>query len=251
LAVFNWQAIFWFLLCYCLIVVVYMFLKLPETIQNREKLSLRTAYDISSSSFSKFKVVFSKRGAMVYLVCLMFCSAWLLLYLTDAAFIYLEYFGVSQKLFPFLFGSVAIAVILANVLNLKLLKKHHARRIFRKTIWIQLILVASLFIYITTMQANLWVVFTLIITTQFTLHIITANGMASYLSYYSENSGSATAIFGTTRFLFGGLMGLVLSFIHNQTLLPFAGLTVLCLIAAFIVSFKLDLRPIEEINKTL
>jgi len=249
LALFNWQAIFWFLLAYCFIVIFLMIWKLPETIIDRETLTWTTAKQISFGSIDKFKVVFSNQGAMVYLACLTFCSAWLLLYLTDAAFIYLEYFGVSQKLFPFLFGSVAIAVIVANFINLKLLKYFHARRIFQKSVWAHFILTACLLLYIQLPTLNLWITFGLILVTQSCLHLVTANGMANYLSYYSDNSGSATAIFGTMRFLFGGLMGVLLSFIHNKTLLPFAGMTFLCLIVAFVISFKLDLRPIEEIQK--
>ena len=249
LVFFSWQSIFWFLLIYSLVITLLMFFKLNETIEkSSDKLSFSKAATITRSSFAKYRMVLSKRGAFVYLLCSAFCGVWLILFLTDAAFIYIEYFKVSKLVFPILFGAASIVVIFANFINLSLLKKYHVRIIFKNAIRLQFSLVVIALIYVWTFEPNLWVVFILILLTQSTLHFITANGMACFLSYYSENSGSAMAMFGTFRFILGGLTGILLSVLHNNTLLPFTLLSFIALSFAFILSFKLDTRPIELIR---
>ena len=48
--------------------------------------------------------------------------------------------------------------------------------------------------------------------------------------------------------VFGGAASILLAKVHNGTLLPFAIITSCALILGLVVSYRLDLRPIEEIR---
>ena len=249
LQIFEWQSIFWFLLVYATFITVLMVYKLPETRPRTTKhLELGS---IVRNSFGRYKQVFKKTGAIQYLLCIALCSVWMMLFLTDASFIYIEYFGQSEFNFAMFFGGAVLVVITANFVNIRLLRKHVARRILFYAIRVQCALVFGLLVYVNFFTPNVWVVFILFAMTQACLHVITANGFASFLSYYTENSGAATAIFGSVRFGFGGAASILLAKVHNGTLLPFAIITSCALIFGLVVSYRLDLRPIEEIRASV
>ena len=243
---FAWQSIFWFLLVYSALITILMIVKLPET---RPRVSQHLELiSIARESFARYAEVLDKKGALQYLLCIALCSIWMMLFLTDASFIYIEYFKQSEFRFAMFFGGAVVVVILANFVNIYLLRTHVARRVLYYTIRTQFVLVISFLVYVSFFTANVWVVFTFFAMTQACLHVITANGFASFLSYYDKNSGSATAIFGATRFGFGGIASILLAKLHNGTLLPFAIITTIAVFIGLILSFKLDLRPIEEIK---
>jgi len=240
---FEWQSIFWFLLIYAVFIIVLMYFKLPET---RERAANINFTSIFKESFGRYKTVFQNKGAILYLFCIVLCSVWFVLFLTDASFIYMEYFQVSKFMFALLFGGAVIVVVLANFVNIYLLKTYTVRQILFAAIRLEILLVAFTFVYANFFTAELWMIFLLFACTQGCLHVITANGFASFLAYYSENSGSASAVFGSMRFGFGGACAFVLASIHDGSLLPFTGISLIAVTFAFILSYKLDLDLVEN-----
>ena len=240
---FAWQSIFWFLLIYASLIIVLMYYKLPETRPKTEDVKLSR---IVTQSFGRYKKVFQNKEAVSYLACIVLCSVWFVLFLTDASFIYMEYFKASKFLFALLFGGAVVVVIFANFLNIYLLRTRTARQILLAAVRVELFLIAVTFIYANFFTAELWGIFILFACTQGCLHVITANGFASFLAYYSENTGTASAIFGSSRFGFGGLCAYLLATFHDGSLLPFTGISLVAVFLAFILSFKLNLNLVDE-----
>ncbi len=240
---FAWQSIFWFLLIYASFIITLMYFKLPETRPPTEDIKLRR---IVSQSLGRYKIVFNNKEAILYLACIVLCSVWFILFLTDASFIYMEYFKASKFLFALLFGGAVVVVIFANFLNIYLLRTYTARQILVSAVRVELLLVAITFMHANLFDVQLWVIFALFACTQGCLHVITANGFASFLAYYSDNTGSASAIFGSSRFAFGGFCAYVLATFHDGSLLPFTGISLVAVSLAFILSFKLNLNLVDE-----
>ncbi len=215
---FNWQAIFMLLAVYAIVQVLVIIIWVPETKKLRkvggyEHLNLRQVLE-------NYWAIVSHQSALPYLLCSSFVAATMFAFLTEVSFLYIEYFGVTEKKFAWLFGLNIISMMSFNRINHFLLDRWPPRKILKLGLLIQtssatILLVTALF----GMEGlALSVILLMLVIGSF--GIIAPNNMACYMGYFPKTSGTANAVIGSSQFALGAVIGLILTYLHNGTPFP-------------------------------
>jgi len=181
---------------------------------------------------SVYRMIISRRQSLGYLLCQAFVVASMFAFLTEASFMYIEYYGVSTGDFPILFGANIIVMMFFNRLNAKLLDRFSSRQLLKLGISVQLVSVSLLLLLYVTGNLSLWSNVLLIMFSIGPIGIIGPNNMASYLHCFSKNSATANAVMGTSQFALGAVIGILVSLMHTGTLLPLFSIMFVCTLVA-------------------
>jgi len=230
---FGWKSIFVALAIYAVVQIVIIGLLLPET----QKLRLLRGHQRSSPRqvLGTYHMIITRRQSLGYLLCQAFVVATMFAFLTESSFMYIEYYGVSTSKFPILFGANIIVMMLFNRLNAKLLDRHSSRKLIWLGISVQLTSVSLLLILYLSGNLNLWSNVILIMFSIGPIGIIGPNNMSAYLHCFSRNSATANAVMGTAQFALGAAIGVLVSLLHNGTLMPLFSIMFLSTLVAAIV----------------
>ena len=230
---FGWKSIFVALAIYAVVQIVIIGLLLPET----QTLRLLRGHQRSSPRqvLGTYRMIITRRQSLGYLLCQAFVVATMFAFLTESSFMYIEYYGVSTSKFPILFGANIIVMMLFNRLNAKLLDRHSTRKLIWLGISVQLTSVSLLLILYLSGNLNLWSNVILIMFSIGPIGIIGPNNMSAYLHCFSRNSATANAVMGTSQFALGAAIGVLVSLLHNGTLLPLFSIMFLSTLVAAIV----------------
>lgn len=215
----HWKAIFVFLAFYSLaITIIYMF-RIPETNpQERSNFSLprilKQYFEVITHRYE------GKLIASRYVAVMALASSSMMVFITVASFVYMDYFGVSEMAFPLFFGANVIGMIAANMTSMKLMKTVAPYRVMSVGLVLQVSLTACLLLTVIFTEPGLWLVTPLIVLTVSTGGLINPNGMAIYMSFFPKQGGSASATFTTLMFALGGMLGALATALHDDTLLP-------------------------------
>ena len=230
---FGWKSIFVALAIYAVVQIVIIGLLLPET----QKLRLLRGHQRSSPRqvLGTYRMIITRRQSLGYLLCQAFVVATMFAFLTESSFMYIEYYGVSTSKFPILFGANIIVMMLFNRLNAKLLDRHSSRKLIWLGISVQLTSVSLLLVLYLSGNLNLWSNVILIMFSIGPIGIIGPNNMSAYLHCFSRNSATANAVMGTSQFALGAAIGVLVSLLHNGTLMPLFSIMFLSTLVAAIV----------------
>ena len=242
ISIWGWRAIFWALAFYGVIVMLIYLLMIPETNADLpEKFSTREI-------FKGYWAAVSKRtnGRLIGLRLALFTgfSAGVLLsYVTNAAFIFIEYFHLTKMQFSGVFGAMILALMAGNRLTVFLLNNHSALTIVSAVNLAQVVVSTMLVLLCYLTDPSLWM-----IVAGLTLLIGCYGSMSPaasgyFISLYDKNIGAASSLASTCTFAFGALIGGISSVLANAQLLPiFAVILASCLIArVLLLSAKLAL----------
>ena len=209
----NWQMIFVTLAVYAVLVLLVSIKALPEIkpAGSTKKIVLLAGY----------KTVFANRSAWPDIATSMFASFSFFCFLTAVPFVYIQFFGVDEQQFSLLFGFNVVMLMLANLLNSRLVTRLGPQRMLRAGLALALVCASALTLF------SLWqfdLVYTVlsIAPLMACLSLIATNADAMILMKFPDNSGSATAVIGTLRFGIGALAGPLLALFYNGTTVPFA-----------------------------
>ncbi len=218
LANFGWKSIFVALSIYAIVQIVIIGLLLPETktlrlLRGHQRAGPREVLGI-------YRMILTRRQSLGYLLCQAFVVGSMFAFLTEASFMYIEYYGVSPSSFSLLFGANILLMMFFNRLNAMLLNKYSSRQLLKLGLSVQLIAVSLLLILYVTGMLSLWSNVLLIMFSVGPLGIIGPNNMASFLHCFSKNGATANAVMGTSQFALGAVIGMLVSLLHTGTLLP-------------------------------
>jgi len=227
---FGWKSIFVVLAMYAVVQVMIIGLMLPET----KTLRLMRGHQRAGPK-QVYKMIIARRQSLGYLLCQAFVAGGMFAFLTEAAFMYIEYYGVSTGNFPLLFGANILVMMFFNRLNAKLLDHYSSRQLLKLGLTVSLVSISLLLLLYATGTLSLWSNVLLIMFTLGPLGIIGPNNMVSFLECFSRNSATANAVMGTFQFGLGAIVGLTVSVLHNGSLLPLFSLMFLCALIATLV----------------
>ena len=210
----GWHSVFLALLLYCAVLGGVLWLRLPETVSA----SNRSSRPLLGHALYGYRRVFIRSPALGYACCLCFSTACMYVYLTDAAFIYMEWFGVGPRAFSGLLAMNVIAFALCAIWNVRLLKQHPAHRIVPVGCGVLLLLACALLAHVTLTTPSLSVVAALLLVSMGVLGLIVGNVAACFLAHFPDVRGGASGIVGSLQFLVGGALSAALSIGHTATL---------------------------------
>ncbi len=232
----DWRMIFIFLAAYSLIGLAIIFLCLPERRKPlSEKLNMARVRD-------GFKAVLGHRRAMGYMITQTFSSSVMYLFLTGSSFAYIAYLGVSTDMFPILFGANIVTMMMFNRLNPFLLNIFRPHQLIGAGITIQLLANVVLWggqvVDLPFIDPhNIYMVVPMVMITVGAAGIIAPNSFACFLEDFKDNSGSATAILGTSQFVVGGILSAILGLLHSDNIMPMTTMMLLSSIIS-VISYR-------------
>lgn len=204
---FTWNYIFLFLGVYSLCVLGFIYRYLPETGE-------KTFTKISEA----YKRVLTHKEALSYILALSFSFAGMFIFIEKSSFIYMEYFHAAKTLFPFLFGTNVLVMILFTRLNIRLVQSYEPKQILMVGMVLQFVAGVSLVWF--SYHPSITGVFITMTIYVGILGIIFGNGIASALEFFKHDTGVANSVIGVTEFTIAGIIGFVASSIHTGALTP-------------------------------
>lgn len=212
----GWQAIFIGLAGYALVMMVWVAKVMPTHIPVAVDRRLR---DVAKG----WGRVLRHRPAMAIILANGLSFSTLFAFITDSAFVYLRFYGVDETAFPLLFGANVTTMILFNRVNAMLLRRIPAIRLMAAALVIQvsaawLLLLAVLILG----KPPLWLLVPLIMLAGGAVAMVIPNAIACFTHYFPHDSGAATGINGSLQFFLAGMTGILMTSLHNHSLLPLA-----------------------------
>jgi DHA1 family bicyclomycin/chloramphenicol resistance-like MFS transporter len=215
----GWQVVFYLKAVYAACLLSAYAVLVPETRHGHwANLSLR-------SIFRQCGDVVTRRvdGRLLpirYALAMAFATSVLMIFVTNASFIYQQYFAVPVSRFPYLFGLSVLGFMSMNLFSMRKLHADNAASFFRRGLTIQICAVAGLALVVLSARASLWTVVPFIILMVSTLGLIGPAGSARYMGFFTQLAGSASSVYSTMMFSFGGLLGALTGVFADGTLVP-------------------------------
>lgn len=219
LLVSGWRLIFVVLALYASLMFVLLKWKVSESRPRAASVSTR---DMLTTMARNYGTVFRNRRALGYVFSMGFGSATMFVFLSTSAFAYMEYFGASEQQFPLLFGANILTMMIMNRAGVYALRWLEPEILCRIGVAILLVSMLALAIYVDTTEPRLAVVVSLIMAGIGMMGLIYPQGIASYLHFFPEQAGAASAILGILQFTLGAICGALVNVMHDGSLQPMA-----------------------------
>ncbi len=212
----GWQAIFIGLAGYALVMMVWVAKVMPTHVA--------VAVDRRLSDVARgWGRVLAHRQAMAIILANGLSFSTLFAFITDSAFVYLRFYGVSETVFPLLFGANVATMILFNRVNMLLLRRVAAIRLMTAALVIQVAAAWLLLLAVLILgKPPLWLMVPLIMLAGGAVAMVIPNAIACFTHYFPHDSGAATGINGSLQFFLAGMTGILMTGLHNHSLMSLA-----------------------------
>jgi DHA1 family bicyclomycin/chloramphenicol resistance-like MFS transporter len=194
----GWRGIFWCLCVFGLLAGLGL-LTVKET--------ARPAGNRSGGLLSNYALLLLDRRFMGYALSSGFVFAGMFAYISGTPFVYIEHFGVAPEHFGFLFGVNVVALMIANVVNSRLVLRFGVDRMMG---WGILATAGIGAVLIVTGGFGIGGVFGVAIPLFFylgALGLVGANGMAGSLAAFPHMAGTASSLSGALQLTIGAVAG--------------------------------------------
>jgi DHA1 family bicyclomycin/chloramphenicol resistance-like MFS transporter len=238
---FGWRSIFLALGLVGLVLVLMVWLRMPETHPASGRQS-RTLPEM----IKQYGAILCHRQALSYLLCSSFSFAGMFAFISGSPFVYIDYFDVSPQHYGLLFGSNILLMVLCNWVNSRWVERVGLEWMILHATWVLMLAGVALLCVVLSGLGGLWGIFPLLVIYVGVLGLIGANTAAGFVSPFGQSAGSASALLGAVRFLFGALASAVVAWLHDGTPLPMAMVIAACGVLAFICYRWLGRATIES-----
>jgi len=215
----GWRAIFAAYLGLALIVLVWFAFRQPETLAPNQRLPFSLTRIVMG-----VREVFATRIAIGYTIAAGLILGAFLGYLNTAQQIFQEQYGLG-KLFPLIFGVLAVSFGCASVLNARLVMRYGMRRL---TTWSSLTIgtLSAAFFAVAYVQAGhppLWALMAFFLTVFFCIGLLFGNLNALAMEPLGHIAGVGAAVVGALTTTISLLLGILIGQSYNSTVLPLVG----------------------------
>lgn len=235
---YGWRSIFWATFVFGVGVMAWHAFLIPETkkIAQNPKINTKEIIDQFGRVF-KHKV--GNLKPILYSLSIGFSTGVVMIFVTQSAFVYMEYFGVTPKIFPFYLAANSLGLMAATFYSNQRQTVIHPHYLFKRGGWIQFTSLVVLLCYLLFFEPQLWVAAILFALPQASMGLCYPNGVAVFISHYENLAGSATSINLLFVYGVGSILGTLPGFFFTGSLIPvivvMLGSSLVCiLIASFI-----------------
>jgi len=211
----GWRSIFIGLSVYAAFLLAVLIWKLPET--------RRISSGPSQSPLRRYLEVLKHRPVLGFLAATAFSQASMFAFITGSSLLYMEYYGVSAQVFPFIFGLNIVMLIFCNRLNVRLLGRASPLAILGLGQGVQLFTGSLLLLTFIIQPPPLWITVGAIMLFIGMQGLIMSNGMASAAEYFPYSAATASAVMNATGFAMGALAGGAVGVLGDGSPLPLLG----------------------------
>lgn len=232
-ATLGWRAIFYLLAIIATALLLMTRRFLPESRKPDPGVSLKPA-----KVAREYAQVFKEPSFLSYAVAGSISFAGLFAYIAGSPFVFMEYFGLDETLYGWLFGLNAFGFILGSQINRLWLRKRSSS---------QVALRSAIFLAVTSGLLGLGSIFgllnvastlSLIFSSLFFMGFLVPNTTALALEPFTRYVGSASALLGSFQMVAGALASALVSALHTGTpgpmALTMAGSALIALVALLV-----------------
>lgn len=226
---FGWQAIFIILAGLALLLIAGIYFSLPDGKGPDKSLSL-----LPKPVVKNFLTVIKQPQFLVYTLAGGIATAAPFAYIAGSADVFMNYYGVGEKEYGFIFAFIAFFIIGSTQLNHFLLRRFSSEQIIRATLIYQSIMAIMLvggLLFFSLGKYELIILTALFLGGQ---GLTNPNASALALAPFSKHVGSAASLAGSFRMGMGGLVSALVSVFHNGTAIPMTGVMTGCVFVGFI-----------------
>lgn len=196
----GWPTIFVMLACYAALLALLLHFALFRRLTPRER--DRTPVH---TLVTNYLMVLKHPATMRFIALQALAFSTMLVFITNASFIYQEWFGLSSTLFSALFAANIGAMATFSLLNRRLLLRFESVILLRVYVFIQATAVAAL-VACALAEAPYWAVAVCIIVATGCMGALIPNNMANALEFFPRLGGTASALLGASQFTIAGLI---------------------------------------------
>jgi DHA1 family bicyclomycin/chloramphenicol resistance-like MFS transporter len=228
----GWHGIFVFLLIYTVIITFFIYKNIPET---------RAKDEHRPIAIQRYLAVLKHRHALGYLFALCFAYGGMFAFITGSPSVYMGFFNISETVYPLLFAANIVTMILANRVNVRLLRYYNPSQLLSLGQSIQLLTGSALLAYISIVDIpQIAIVVGLVMLFVGSQSFIVSNATSSTIEFFPNNSGTASALLGASGFATGAISGSLVGLLGDGTPLPMALVMTGCIVMGITLRFILQ-----------
>ncbi|RIJ34073.1 multidrug effflux MFS transporter [Pontibacter oryzae] len=253
-AAFGWHSVFVILAAITALIMVGVFVALPEGRQPDASISLKP-----KPVLDNFLSVMKQEQFLLYALAGGIATAAPFAYIAGSSDVFMNIYHVSEQEYGWIFAFLAFAMIGSTQLNHVILNKFKSEQVINFTLVYQTVVAVLLVVgtyYGWYGKYSLIGLLFIFLTGQ---GLLNPNATALSLAPFTKNTGSAAALLGSFRMAMGGLMSAAVSVLHNNTTLPMVSVMAGCAIAGLIIllvgqrtiRYRANRREVEEDTSVL
>lgn len=230
----GWMSIFWFLAIYGAFILL-VFSQIRETnTHGSGVLNLRNLVPQYLEVLGRR--VDGVRVPLRYVLIQGFVGSALMVFLTNAAFMYLDYFAVGVNNFPIFFGANVLTMMMFTLITARLVRQVAPYKLFRTGLFLQLgaVCVLAITVFFTTPSVLVFTPMLALVIGSTGLINSTISGL--HLANFKKLAGSAGALMSMATFSFGAALGALSSLFNNGTLVPIVGVMLFSVVSANLIA---------------
>ena len=243
-AAFGWHSVFIILAAITALIMLGVFLTLPEGRLADVSISLKP-----KPVLANFGLVIRQPQFLVFALAGGIATAAPFAYISGSSDVFMNIYHVSEKEYGWIFAFLAFAMIGSTQLNHILLKKYKSQQVIHVTLLYQsaigILLVVGTWLGWYEKYSLILLLF-IFLTGQ---GLLNPNATALSLAPFTRFAGSASALLGSFRMAMGGLTSAAVSLLHNGTVLPMVCIMTACsLLGMFIFLLEKTRSSIVPVN---
>lgn len=226
----DWSTIYIMLAAYAIFLAVILRFSLFKRLPEKQKVQTPL-----STLVTNYALVLRHGVTMRFIGLQALCFSAMLVFVTNASFIYQEWFGLSNALFSGLFAANIVAMAGLNIFNRYLLRHFEAVSILRVSVVLQFIALLVL-VALAWGGAPYWIIAPSIVLAVGFMGSIVPNNMANALEFFPHLGGTAAALLGATQFTVAGGISAFSTTLSTHSLLPVVLLMAACSLGATLLA---------------
>lgn len=240
LLVSSWRYIFVLYIVYALIIGIWIFVRLEETLPKEYRIPFSARGFIDG-----FKEVISNYATMCYTLCMGLFFGSFLGYLNSSQQIFQDLFQTG-KLFTIYFGVLALVFGIASLVNSRFVEKWGMDYLCNHAVWGIILSSAIFLVVLMLLPANLWLFMIYASVLFFCFGLVFGNVNAMAMEPMGHVAGIASAIIGATSSIMSMLIGTAIGQMYNGTLVPVtSGFLILSIAALVILHLARNKKALE------
>ncbi|EAJ7106674.1 multidrug effflux MFS transporter [Campylobacter upsaliensis] len=223
---FSWHSIFATLFGLGILLFLLIFFALKESAPHlkRQKFSHK-------ETLKSYRFVLKDKPFILYVSCASLVLAAMFAYITGSSFVFINFFGLSERDFGLLFGLNALGFVIFANINAKMVRKIDSEKILFYALIIMLISTLILFVN-SLIKPNFWLFELSIFTSIALLGFIAPNTTTLAMARFKDHSGTASAVLGTSQFALAGVISFIVSAVGANTPVILALIMLICVVFA-------------------
>jgi len=214
LFVAPWQAIFAALFVLGGGLMLWMALRLPETLRVEHRITLSWA-----SAARNYALAARHRVTLGYMLAAALIFGALFAFIATSEQVMAELYGLGAW-FPVAFGAVALGLAGANIINARIVRRLGMRRISHVALAAFIVINLVHLLIALAGQPPFWLYYTLLGGGLMLFAMMGANFSALVMEPAGERAGTVAALYGAVTSISGAVLGTIIGRLYNGTVVP-------------------------------